>query len=99
MAYNRDFEANLHKFTNTFLYFIFIHTKEYVLGDGKNVVGTPWEMIILDDLLLRSKGGDVYGYSSIIELFPELKLGKYTNNQPRSQVKRDPGNEVDQQHV
>ncbi|XP_022779246.1 putative beta-lactamase-like 1 [Stylophora pistillata] len=46
----------------------------YVLGDGKSVVGTPWEITILDDLLLRMKGGDVFGYHAAIQLLPELKL-------------------------
>lgn len=46
----------------------------YFLGDGKNVVGTPWEITILDDLLVRSKAGDVFGYHAAIQLLPELKL-------------------------
>lgn len=46
----------------------------YVLGDAKSVVGTPWEITILDDLLVRSKAGDVFGYHAAIQLLPELKL-------------------------
>lgn len=46
----------------------------YILGDGKNVVGTPWEITISDDLLVRRKVGDVFGYHAVIQLLPELKL-------------------------
>lgn len=47
---------------------------EYILGDGRNVVGTPWEITIFDDLLVRRKVGDVFGYHAVIQLLPELKL-------------------------
>jgi len=51
-------------------------SKEYILQDGKNVIGTPWEMTISGDMLIRRKAGSVYGYDSLITLLPEMKLGK-----------------------
>ena len=40
------------------------------------MIGTPWEMTIVDDLLIRRKRGYVYGYDSLIVLLPEMKIGK-----------------------
>ncbi|XP_078376227.1 putative beta-lactamase-like 1 isoform X2 [Oculina patagonica] len=47
---------------------------EYILRNGKDVIGTPWEMVISDDLLIRKKQGDAYGYNALIVLLPEMKL-------------------------
>jgi len=46
----------------------------YILPNGKDVIGTPWEMTIVDDLLIRRKRGYVYGYDSLIVLLPEMKI-------------------------
>ena len=48
----------------------------YILPNGKDVVGTPWEMEIVDDLLIRRKRGYIYGYDSVIVLLPEMKVGE-----------------------
>lgn len=47
-----------------------------MLPNGKDLIGTPWEMEIVDDLLIRRKQGSVYGYSSVIVVLPEMKVGK-----------------------
>lgn len=55
-------------------YFI---TLGYILPDGEgDVIGTPWEMKILDDMVIREKRGYVYGYDSIVSILPEMKVGK-----------------------
>ncbi|XP_068716319.1 putative beta-lactamase-like 1 [Montipora foliosa] len=45
----------------------------YIL-DGKQFIGSPWEMQFMDGYVARMKNGYVYGYSSNIFLFPDLKL-------------------------
>lgn len=42
--------------------------------DGKQFIGSPWEMFLMNGYIARMKNGFVYGYSSNIFLFPELKL-------------------------
>ena len=39
------------------------------------MVGTPWEMRLLGNYVLREKGGSVYGYISKISMIPEMKIG------------------------
>lgn len=45
----------------------------YIL-DGQQFIGSPWEMRLMDGYVARMKNGYVYGYSSNIFLFPDLKL-------------------------
>jgi len=47
----------------------------FVNDDGKTAWSTPWEMIHLDNQWLRTKLGNVDGYSAHIALAPKLKLG------------------------
>ena len=42
-------------------------------------MGSPWEMYLLNDYLARIKSGYVYGYTSKVFLFPDLKLGRLTH--------------------
>ncbi|KAL9966146.1 hypothetical protein ACROYT_G024171 [Oculina patagonica] len=42
--------------------------------DGKQFMGSPWEMYLMNGYLARMKNGFVYGYSSNLYLFPDLKL-------------------------
>ena len=59
---------------NSYIYFF---TLGYILPDGKgDVVGTPWEMKIRDDMVIREKSGYIYGYDSIVSILPEMKVGK-----------------------
>ena len=64
--------------SQTCFFFFFFFAQGYILRNGKTVIGTPWEMVISGDLLIRKKQGDVYGYNSLIILLPEMKLGKYS---------------------
>lgn len=45
----------------------------YILN-GKQFMGSPWEMYLMNGYLARTKTGYMYGYGSNICLFPELKL-------------------------
>ena len=57
-----------------------MHLLGYMLPSGKDFVGTPWEMQVVNDLILRRKNGYIYGYSSSMILVPEIKLGKLQIN-------------------
>ena len=46
--------------------------------DGKQFMGSPWEMYLINGYLARMKSGFVYGYASNLYLFPDLKLGEFT---------------------
>ncbi len=37
--------------------------------------GSPWEMQVIDGHLLRTKGGNIDGFSSSIAMVPEMRLG------------------------
>ena len=55
----------------------YFFTLGYILPDGEgDVVGTLWEMKILDDMVIREKRGCIYGYDSIVSILPEMKIGK-----------------------
>ena len=41
------------------------------------ILGTPWEMTLIDGYLSRNKNGYIYGYSSRVYLVPELKVGTW----------------------
>lgn len=65
------------------LHFKRFHFKRFLLVayilDDKQFMGSPWEMYLLNDYLARIKSGYVYGYSSKIFLFPDLKLGRLSH--------------------
>ena len=44
-------------------------------NDEETGFGAPWEMYFRDGHLVRSKGGNVYGFCSEIAMIPEMKLG------------------------
>ncbi|XP_032236108.2 putative beta-lactamase-like 1 isoform X2 [Nematostella vectensis] len=46
----------------------------YVLKNGKDMIGTPWEMTMYNGLMIHEKTGYVYGYNSYLAMVPELKL-------------------------
>jgi len=54
----------------------FIHAA-FLDYDGATVFGTPWEMAFQDSYLIRSKGGEVSGYSGFLTFLPELQLSMY----------------------
>ena len=71
------FYFSLAMLTDGLTSYIYFFTLGYILPDGKgDVVGTPWEMKILDDMVIREKGGSVYVYDSIVSILPEMKVGK-----------------------
>ena len=43
--------------------------------DGISAFGAPWEMRLLGKRLVRSKGGNIDGFSSSMAMLPEMKLG------------------------
>ncbi|XP_062513300.1 putative beta-lactamase-like 1 [Corticium candelabrum] len=43
--------------------------------DGLTQFGTPWEMRLMHNYLVRRKGGNVPGYSALFSFIPELQLG------------------------
>eukprot|EP01087_Luapelamoeba_hula_P017704 TRINITY_DN5608_c0_g1_i1.p1 TRINITY_DN5608_c0_g1~~TRINITY_DN5608_c0_g1_i1.p1 ORF type:complete len:531 (-),score=78.18 TRINITY_DN5608_c0_g1_i1:49-1641(-) len=47
----------------------------YIGTDREGGFATPWELNYFDDYLLRTKQGDVNGYSSEIIMVPELTFG------------------------
>ena len=55
---------------------ILFSTLAYILN-GKQFMGSPWEMYLMNGYLARTKTGYMYGYGSNICLFPELKLGEF----------------------
>ena len=44
--------------------------------DGLTQFGTPWEMRLIQNYLVRRKGGNLLGYSGLISFIPDLQLGK-----------------------
>lgn len=46
----------------------------FVNADGKTGFGTPWEIMFNDNYTIRTKGGNVPGYSALFSYIPELKL-------------------------
>jgi CubicO group peptidase (beta-lactamase class C family) len=59
---------------------------QFIFTDKQSGFATPWELYYLDNYLLRTKRGDVNGYSSAIFMVPEIKLGivVLTNNWEQS---------------
>ena len=49
----------------------------YLNNDGKSLFGTPWEMLFVDTYLVRTKSGNLLGYSSQFSYVPELGLSKF----------------------
>lgn len=47
----------------------------FMNADQQSGFGTPWEMKVLDGHLLRGKGGNINGFSSEVDMVPEMKLG------------------------
>eukprot|EP01116_Phalansterium_solitarium_P017147 TRINITY_DN414_c0_g1_i1.p1 TRINITY_DN414_c0_g1~~TRINITY_DN414_c0_g1_i1.p1 ORF type:complete len:245 (-),score=72.94 TRINITY_DN414_c0_g1_i1:96-830(-) len=47
----------------------------FVNADGVSMIGTPWESAYQAPYVVRSKGGNVDGYSALVSLVPELQLG------------------------
>jgi len=58
-------------------YYVACHlfTIVFLNYDGKTLFGTPWEMVFTNTYLVRSKGGNVPGYSAQFSYIPELGLG------------------------
>ena len=46
----------------------------YVNPDGLTGFGTPWEIVFVGNYTVRTKGGNVDGYSALFSFIPELKL-------------------------
>ena len=44
--------------------------------DGKTLFGSPWEMMFIDTYLVRTKSGNIPGYSAQFSYVPELGLSK-----------------------
>jgi CubicO group peptidase (beta-lactamase class C family) len=47
----------------------------FINPDQKSGFGSPWEIFMRNGHMVRSKGGNVDGFSSEIAIIPELKLG------------------------
>lgn len=43
--------------------------------DGQTQFGTPWEMRLIQNYLVRRKGGNLLGYSGLFSFVPDLQLG------------------------
>lgn len=54
------------------LIFLFV---DYVNPDYKTGFGTPWEIMYKGNYTIRTKGGNVDGYSALFGFIPELNLG------------------------
>ena len=48
--------------------------KVFVNADRQSGFGTPWEVMFYGNYTIRSKGGNVPGYSALFSYIPELKL-------------------------
>ena len=48
----------------------------YVNPDGLSGFGTPWEIAFVGNYTVRTKGGNVDGYSALFSFIPELKLSR-----------------------
>lgn len=48
----------------------------YVNPDGLTGFGTPWEIAFIGNYTVRTKGGNVDGYSALFSFIPELKLSR-----------------------
>ena len=44
--------------------------------DGLTQFGMPWEMRLMHNYLVRRKGGNIRGYTTLFSFVPELQLGK-----------------------
>ena len=49
----------------------------YLNNDGKTLFGSPWEMMFVDTYLVRTKSGNLLGYSSQFSYVPDLGLSKF----------------------
>jgi len=47
----------------------------FVNPDGETMFGTPWEIAQQHGYLVRRKGGNVSGFSTLFSVIPELQLG------------------------
>ena len=47
----------------------------FINPDQQSGFGTPWEMQMLNGHYLRTKGGNINGFSSEFDMIPEMKLG------------------------
>lgn len=52
----------------------------YLNNDGKSLFGSPWEMMFVNTYLVRTKSGNLLGYSSQFSYLPELGLSKLKSN-------------------
>lgn len=48
---------------------------DYVNPDRETGFGTPWEIFYRGNYTIRTKGGNINGYSAIFSFIPELHLG------------------------
>ena len=55
-----------------------VHTV-FVNPDKDTGFGTPWEVLYEGNYTIRTKGGNVDGYSALFSFIPQLHLGKSTN--------------------
>ena len=65
----------LHK--EIFKYCMPIFVLVYLNNDGKSLFGTPWEMMFIDTYLVRTKSGNLLGYSSQFNYVPDLGLSEF----------------------
>lgn len=56
------------------LFYTILHV-DYVNPDRQTGFGTPWEIIYKGNYTIRTKGGNVNGYSALFSFVPELHLG------------------------
>jgi len=47
----------------------------FLQSDGETIWGMPFETVFMHNYLVRSKGGNINGYSTYFSLIPELQLG------------------------
>ncbi|XP_003387189.1 PREDICTED: putative beta-lactamase-like 1 [Amphimedon queenslandica] len=47
----------------------------FVNPDGQSGFGTPWEILFDGNYTIRTKGGNINGYSALFSFIPELHLG------------------------
>lgn len=59
--------------TNTEI--LYMHA-DYINPDGQTGFGTPWEIMFRGNYTVRTKGGNINGYSALFSFIPELHLGK-----------------------
>lgn len=53
---------------------------DYINPDSLTGFGTPWEILFKGNYTIRTKGGNIDGYSALFSFIPELHLGKHYSN-------------------